>query len=281
MSAARNGRTERVAALLDAKSFVDQTEAGGKSALLVAAFNGHVDCLRLLLQWRADVNQADSSERSALCLSSQRGHDEACALLLDANASVNAHDQDGDSPLHVAAEDGHLSVVELLLLAKADVNGLDGRGRSALYGACSQTHRVKLAMALIEARAEVNKQDRDGNTPLHSASLRRGRGLGDHGGSAKLVARLLLEGADPFIANHSGRTAFTVASEGGRDELLELLSNPRVWSTAAHGNLKASFRRKVVALVTVPGTGGAHDIVESLSRAMWDLEWSAMVAAPV
>jgi uncharacterized protein len=276
VAASRNGLIEEVAELLRHKSWVDHQEAGGKSALLVSAFRGHTTTVQLLLAAGAEVDLADNTQRTALSLASQRGHDDICAILLDAGASVDVADEDGDRPLHAAAEEGHFNVVELLLLANADVNGLDGRGRSALYGACTQTHRVKLAVALIDAKASVNQQDRDGNTALFAASLRRGR-VPNTTGSTKLVARLIREGADPFIANHRGRTAYDVALEGGREEVLELLSTPREWSRAAHSRLPPAFRHRVVALV-VAHNGGVHDVIESIARQCWAREWGAMLA---
>ena len=96
----------------------------------------------------------------------------------------------------------------------ASVNSLDGRGRAPLYGACTHTHRTQLAMVLIEAAADVNLQDRDGNTPLHAAVMYNRRDI---------VEFLLALGCDVNTAGEQGFTPLHIATKFNYPELVELL----------------------------------------------------------
>lgn len=62
-----------------------------------------------------------------------------------------------------------LEAVKRLIAAGADVNAVDG-GRTALWCAVRRGH-VECATALVDAKADVDKLDRYGFTPLHRASV--------------------------------------------------------------------------------------------------------------
>ena len=85
-------------------------------------------------------------------------------------------DHDGQTPLHYAAQGCSVAVAELLLARGADVDA----------------------------------EDRDGNTPLWCATLRR---------VARAIVQMLLgHGADPHHENHEGRTPVKLAKAlGGVD----------------------------------------------------------------
>lgn len=73
---------------------------------------------------------------------------------------------------------------------------------------------------LIQAGAEINATDQDGNTALHWAVARR---------CTELCAFLLSKGANPAIKNNKNETALdwaTKASDGNRNRMIELLRRP-------------------------------------------------------
>jgi len=63
-----------------------------------------------------------------------------------------------------------------------------------------------------------NRQGPFGNTLLHTAVI---------SGDVDEVRRLLAAGASPRIANREGHTALRVAALLGRDDIRQLLSDPR------------------------------------------------------
>jgi ankyrin repeat protein len=65
--------------------------------------------------------------------------------------------------------DNDVKALKTLIARGANVNAVDGRGRTALWWAAEEG-RVECATALIDAKADVDKGDKYGNTPLHLAS---------------------------------------------------------------------------------------------------------------
>lgn len=116
---------------------------------------------------------------------------------------VDGPADDVDYPLHRAAIEGRTdTVVALLREPHADADARDDGGRTAMHLAAF-AGQVETARLLIEHRASVDALDRQKNTPLMFATLQR---------HASLVQLLLDAGADPEIANASGKDPQVVAA---------------------------------------------------------------------
>src|SRR5215203_4280653 len=95
-----------------------------------------------------------------------------------------------------------------LLEAGADVHAADKNGVTALHHAV-RFRSPEAVKTLLERGANVNQAcRRNGSTPLHRAVTQTGApGTKGKSESAKEIVKLLLAaGADPSIANKSGRT---------------------------------------------------------------------------
>jgi hypothetical protein len=104
--------------------------------------------------------------------------------------------------LTLAASNGELERVQRLLHGKAnefiDVNAVDTEGTPPLvYASCFGHEDV--VRALIDAGAQVDKQDKNRWSPLMWAMTNRHKGI---------VKALLDHGASPEVKSSSGRTAF-------------------------------------------------------------------------
>eukprot|EP00656_Telonema_subtile_P043668 TRINITY_DN4_c0_g1_i14.p1 TRINITY_DN4_c0_g1~~TRINITY_DN4_c0_g1_i14.p1 ORF type:complete len:356 (-),score=89.89 TRINITY_DN4_c0_g1_i14:152-1219(-) len=77
------------------------------------------------------------------------------------------------SALHYAAIKGHLAVVEALLQAKADLNARDKDGNTALHATVEKRH-LAVVEALLEAQADVNQTNHGGRTALWMARESQG-----------------------------------------------------------------------------------------------------------
>ena len=110
----------------------------------------------------------------------------------------------GESPditLFNAAVAGNLEAVKQHIAAGTDLNQVDpnplGSKGSSLHAAAAFGY-TEVAVALIEAGADVNQKEKEGQTPLHTAALFC---------YPKIAQALLDNGADKPIKDNDGQTA--------------------------------------------------------------------------
>ncbi|KIY00888.1 uncharacterized protein Z520_03554 [Fonsecaea multimorphosa CBS 102226] len=105
----------------DLKQLLDQTDAEGRTPLLLACETGSLEICKLLIHYGADLNSVDPKYKySPLMWAVAAGDEPTTRLLLDAGADVNDH-RSGTSPLCLAATTGNLAVVRILLEYGANV----------------------------------------------------------------------------------------------------------------------------------------------------------------
>ena len=112
-------------------------------------------------------------------------------------------DRAGRAQLHYAALEDDLAAVLDLLDNGVSPDVKDKTGFTPLHLA-AQSHAVRSATALLEARASVDAINAFGNTPLHLAVF-------NSNGRGEMIALLRSRGADPRLANSSGRTPIGLA----------------------------------------------------------------------
>ncbi len=133
--AAALGRTERVAALVDAEpGLVAAFSADGFTPLHLAAFFRHPETASLLVERGAPVDVFARHEEivvTPLHSAVAAGEGDTAALLLERGADPNARQEGGFTPLHGAAQQGDEALVELLLRHGADPSAAAEDGRRA------------------------------------------------------------------------------------------------------------------------------------------------------
>ena len=134
---------------------------------------------------------------------------------------------EAEYPVHHAVRIGNAKKVESLLTGLLEetqviVNKVDDKGNVPLsYALCNRNAALLIVEILLIAGANVDAQDRGGNTVLHDAALFKQK---------EIVERLLEEGANPLLINKDGKTPADLAGEDangfarkGATELSELL----------------------------------------------------------
>jgi ankyrin repeat protein len=109
---------------------------------------------------------------------------------------LEIRDNRGYTPLHIAVSNNQVEVARYLLDIGASVDSLDKENKTPLMIASSQYYPSMAMMRLLVNRgADVNRQDRNGNTALHLAV-----------GSAatQQIPFLLACGANPLLKNDDG-----------------------------------------------------------------------------
>jgi ankyrin repeat protein len=124
------------------------------------------------------------------------------SLTIDTLVAMASDDPDrlGRTSLHYAALDGAVDQVRDLLASAsgANVAATDKQGFTPLHFACQQ-YRADVVEVLLDAGAPVDPVAAWGNTPLSRAVF-------NAKGDPAIVRRLVSAGADPDVANASGRS---------------------------------------------------------------------------
>jgi uncharacterized protein len=225
----------------------------GNTPLSIAAHRQRKEIVKVLIDAGADVNLRDKNGSTPLLkaiglidrpmasklLAEQMGFDESAKIkeiaqiLIDANADVNISTNEGQTPLLAAARHEYKDIVQMLIDANADVNMPDKYGSTPLLTAIKQDmeqffdrmkygvdmsviekNKKEIVRILIDADADVNLRDKDGNTSLLEAARQ-----GDED-----IAQLLIDAnADVNICTTSGETPIMAATVRKDKKIVRML----------------------------------------------------------
>eukprot|EP00929_Paragymnodinium_shiwhaense_P033172 TRINITY_DN18260_c0_g1_i2.p1 TRINITY_DN18260_c0_g1~~TRINITY_DN18260_c0_g1_i2.p1 ORF type:complete len:256 (-),score=47.45 TRINITY_DN18260_c0_g1_i2:100-780(-) len=94
---------------------VDEKDANGFQALMLAALSGHHDICKLLIDKKAEVNCQDATGETPLMKAAAQGHLECVKILLTSNADPDTEDCNTISAIRKAAKWGHVECLKELL----------------------------------------------------------------------------------------------------------------------------------------------------------------------
>lgn len=104
----------------------------GTTPLHEAAKSGKLETVALLLENKGDPTSTDNEHKSPLHYAIAGGHAKVVSRLLEYGADINTAAKDGSTPLHVAASKGSLPLVGLLIEKGAKLDVRDLKGNTAL-----------------------------------------------------------------------------------------------------------------------------------------------------
>lgn len=157
------------------------------------------------------LNWADFRGWSAVTEAAANGRLDVLRLLIDKGANADATDENRRNILHVAGLRGHMDIVRFVLnIRPGMLNAIDAFSATPLLLSLDQ-QRVEVAQILISKGADLTKQDREGYTPAHVATL---AGLVDVLRMLRAVDKKVLEAAD-----YRGFTPLLLAAGQGNGEV--------------------------------------------------------------
>lgn len=215
--AARYNDVELAKRLLDAGAKVDAANRYGITPLYLAAQNGSAEMIEALLDAGADASAAVEFHETALMTVARTGSVEAARVLLDHGAGIAATEEwHGQTALMWAVSENHPEMTAFLVERGANVNAisdinewerqntaeprakwLPAGGLTPLLFAARDGCQ-KCAEVLAGAGADIQVQDPLGVSAVVMAIIN---------GHYDVAGYLLDQGADPNLADETGRTA--------------------------------------------------------------------------
>ena len=194
--------------LLKAGADVNAKDRKDITPIDLAATRNYPKIVEALLSAGAQVNRRNQPGFTPLLIASQSDekrwadHSEMIQSMLKHGAKPNDADSFGKTPLMWATVNGYPGGVQALIRAGADVSAKDRHESTALSHVvdCKASEKQCLAVAkqLIDAGADVNAQDGDGDTTLLMAAKKKQKALTD---------LLLQSKADPSVKDKKGESA--------------------------------------------------------------------------
>jgi ankyrin repeat protein len=258
----------------------------GETPLMAAARSGKVDAARVLLEAGADVNAKEAfGGQSALMWAAAQRQAEMVGFLAAHGADVNARgvihqwerkviteprpkdmNKGGFTPLLYAAREGCVECARRLIAAGADPDLEDPERITPLNMALLNLH-FEVAAYLITARADVDKWDFFGRSPLYMAAdvstlPTKGNGAvavipSEDRISALDVARMLLDaGANPNIQLKRRPPYRDVPQDRGGDTILAQGATPLLRAARAGDAPFVDLLLAHKALVDLPSKEG-------------------------
>lgn len=188
-------------ALIEHGADIEGQDFLGETCLWMAMKNRCLEGLNFLLEKGANVNAQRYDGQTCLFEAVRRGRIKAIDILCRNGADVNARDREGNTCIHflLANLDKASEILEYLYWYGVDISTTNFKGQTCLH---NLNDRQLLSYGdddwfrSLEIRGiDINFQDLDGNTPLHSAAHKE-----EYAGMRFLIAH----GANPSILNNQG-----------------------------------------------------------------------------
>lgn len=179
--AAARGEAAQIRELIARGAAIDARDGRGRTPLHVAAFGGAHAAMRALVAAGANANALEGDRYDIVTIATVANDLPTLQLALELGCSAkNVTSRWDGTALIAAAHLGHAQVVRMLIKAGAPLDHVNNLGWTAVIesivlgdGGARHTDTLR---ALVEARADFNRADREGRTPL---ALARARGYRD------------------------------------------------------------------------------------------------------
>ncbi|RZK11025.1 MAG: ankyrin repeat domain-containing protein [Flavobacterium sp.] len=191
---------------------VNKEDNEGNTVFMNAvASNNEIQVISMLLENVRDINHKNKKGVTALAQAFKSNTPEIVSLLLEKGANVNVVDANGDNLTAYLIQSYNPKKVEefeakVKILKENRFNiATPQKNGNTVYHLGVAKNDVSLIKIVQSFESDVNKQNREGMTPLHKATL--------IAKDDKVLKQLLACGAKKEIKTEMGETAYDLASE--------------------------------------------------------------------
>ena len=184
----------------------------------VVTGNCSIEVLQAIIYHGANVNATNTRNETALTLACVYKNEGAINILLNAKADPNFADYTcGDTCLHKAVtQECSKEVLVAIIGHGVDVNAANKENETALTIACIIKNEGAINV-LLNARADPNIADADGDTCLHYAVTQECRN--------EVLQAIIDHGVDVNAADKRNETALTIACANRNEDAINVLLN--------------------------------------------------------
>ena len=222
------GNEELIKTLIRNGADLDAQESfRGDTVLMWAARSGRVECVRALIYAGADLNVKNKYGQTAIEIADnfflQTGEDACFKLLTDAGTKVSGEISSTDKRTKENAFDSvlvdtirqkDLSRFKELIKDGTNVNEVDIFGRTVVMDAVRYVVDRGFLKALIEAGADLEVKDPNGDTVVMKAASY---------GDVESLKLLIEAGVDLRVENNRGKTVSQIAAKLEEDTCLKMI----------------------------------------------------------
>lgn len=207
-------RFDILRSLLDAQANIEQHDREGRTLIRRCVEDGLAEGVKILIGHQADLTEKDSVGdylTHSACARGRKGpgYFEIAKALIDAGALLAVKNQRGETPMHHAARYGGDRMARFIA-SRSDINSPDVDGHAPIHAAALAMDNEDGVRALIDAKANLDARDRNGQTALHLIANKTKTRPADI-----LVAKILLSaGANAWSRDRDGLTSYDLASVG-------------------------------------------------------------------
>lgn len=209
----KNSNFDVIKLFLELEEDVNAKFRDGMTLLMHAAkSNDNVDVIKELVRYGIDLNARDNSGKTALSHAIEGNRNvHVIRALLKAGAKAGAEDSSGNRLLQAVKHNPAGDMTKEFLTSDVEIEApVDSEGNTLLMLAAKHNYGEEVVKVLIQAGANVNAKNHNGETPLLLASVYSSSMNHKNSG---VIRELLQAGADPNARDREGRSPMIRAAE--------------------------------------------------------------------
>ena len=215
--AADEGRLDVLKAKIKQGFNANTLDEKQRTLLHHAAVNGQINVMQYLIdELHCRVDPLDRDGKTPLMKATKKGQLQAVQLLYMRGANLNAKSNEQWYPIHCAAKWGHVNLLAFFVQHGVPVDLQEEKYKRTPFFCACERDNLEAARYLLQVGADINAQNINGYSPLHTAA---------HRNLVRIVQFLLLNHANINILSNYGQTPLDSAYYRKQSQSITLIQN--------------------------------------------------------